>query len=268
MGKKVAHRIDQFLVGLREVGGDDSPASIRDTNPATQVWMDMVERQKKMQKEGKRDPEIDFSFTLQIYPVQSIILGTYHTEKDFLEKLWLDQPIVEAYPYWNNTDRPEDVDPQEWRHRKKLWDQALDQIESPQPAGLTAEGVDTDRGLWLPEPEQMAQLTPSLEERLQHLAKRKLQQDPERGLKKFIRKQLPEDIDEPSSEHLTSNDIIQATGEFSQWTQTPEGQEALQNIKEQLRDQIPHEITPELISMDQDKLQQQASANQGQSRKR
>jgi len=46
--------------------------------------------------------------------------------------------VAEEFNYWNNTDGPEDMTPEEWADRKQAWDEALDRpYDSVSLQGLT-----------------------------------------------------------------------------------------------------------------------------------
>lgn len=53
--------------------------------------------------------------------------------------------VVEDYGYWNNTDEPEDVDPQEWAERKQAWSK----LEIPASDGLVIGMPGTLTTVWM-----------------------------------------------------------------------------------------------------------------------
>lgn len=228
--------MDRRLVGLKT---PDDP-----TNRALQMgWMKLVDRIQEVEQAGKRDPEIDFAFQLNIYPVQGTILGIYHSEQDWMAEKWTQQAIVESYPYWNNTDPPKDVSEQEWNHRRQLWNQALDRIEEGRPAGLQAECVDT-RGIADPsEVEELVEHVPTLDARLEKVAK-------ERLLQNMMQQAQQEG-------RAKTQKVMEFMHEYREWIRSEEGQKQLQQQKKTLQGQIPAEITPDLLMTDIGKLQEQ-----------
>lgn len=39
-----------------------------------------------------------------------------------LHRLWIQQPNIQEYGYWNNTDKPDELTSRQWASRKKAWD--------------------------------------------------------------------------------------------------------------------------------------------------
>lgn len=58
------------------------------------------------------------------------------TDRDTLTGIWEGLGVAEPWPYWNNTDRPDDVDADEWAFRHRTWDRILGE-DPPSARGLT-----------------------------------------------------------------------------------------------------------------------------------
>lgn len=114
-----------------------------------QVWNELMDRQRTMVKEQRRDPAIDVDFSLVFIPHAGGTIGIYYSEDEKMSDLWLMQPEVQSYGYWNNTDRPDDVTPREWNDRKKAWDKAFEKTSVPAEAGFT---VELSRNMSSPDP--------------------------------------------------------------------------------------------------------------------
>ena len=91
------------------------------------VFMEYIDRAGEVKKTQKRDPGIDFSFSLTIFPkTAKKSIGIIYCEHQDLIDAFMDHEDVSDFSYWNNTDRPEDISESEWQARKKSWDKALD----------------------------------------------------------------------------------------------------------------------------------------------
>jgi hypothetical protein len=58
------------------------------------------------------------------------------------QSLWESKLFVQAWGYWNNTDKPDEVSAEEWRYRRKVWDKILGDT-SPAMTGFIAQCIDT-----------------------------------------------------------------------------------------------------------------------------
>lgn len=106
------------------------------------VSQTIEERRRKIATTRRRDPLFDFEFEITIFPIASKTLAMLFCDNRTLTKI-LTEPLIESYPrliepypYWDNTDRPDDVTDEEWRIREDDWDRAIG-IEVPGRAGLT-----------------------------------------------------------------------------------------------------------------------------------
>lgn len=85
-------------------------------------------RRRRIVEKRLRDPEVDFSFEACFLPSsgrQGAVLATIYTEQETMRLLWESQKAVQSYPYWNNTDHPDDMTPQEWDDRGREWQEAI-----------------------------------------------------------------------------------------------------------------------------------------------
>lgn len=88
-------------------------------------------RHKVVQNTARRDPEIDFSFTMTIAHTGKFVLAIPFFENKQLYQTVLNlkhnqKPIFTKYPYWNSIDRPKNVSNSEWQRRSKEWDKFCD----------------------------------------------------------------------------------------------------------------------------------------------
>jgi hypothetical protein len=102
-------------------------------SPILKVWGDLHDARRYIEKVGARDPEVDFQ--CEVTFLQDGFLregdgggGNYallFTEQEDYIAAWNDIPAVQPWPYWNNTDRPDDVTEDEWEHRREVWGRIL-----------------------------------------------------------------------------------------------------------------------------------------------
>jgi hypothetical protein len=84
------------------------------------------ERVKKIRAEMRRDPEVDWEFTVSFAPTDDgRWLGIPFCEKSSLIDLLKSRAWYGEYAYWNNTDRPDGVTEEEWESRRSEWDRVL-----------------------------------------------------------------------------------------------------------------------------------------------
>jgi hypothetical protein len=145
---------------------DDLPK----TSYLTGAASDLRTRYEKLkQPYPSSDPAVDFTFDVTIHPVEGRLYGMVFAGQNEWRRSFIEQPFVEAYGYWNNSDGPEDVSEADWLERKRIWDLALPSEFGAIPArcGLSAQlGVSFIRSLlptdfpailkYVPEPQHRA----------------------------------------------------------------------------------------------------------------
>lgn len=139
--KVVAQRVTE-IVDILAVHPERRGELLKDNrHPLTFAWREVDERRRKIEKTGMRDPVCDFECEICILVSGHFTLALLYTEREAVRKLWEKQPKVKPYPYWNNTDRPEDVSTQEWSRRRAVWDRALPGVGVPATNGYTTSVV-------------------------------------------------------------------------------------------------------------------------------
>jgi hypothetical protein len=92
---------------------------------------------KEIKTTGRRSPSEDFEFEAWLFPLGRRTLMIAHTEQDGFTE-WLDGlPFVHRYEYYDNTDRPEDVDARSWGRRRRDWERVLAWGASASDTSLT-----------------------------------------------------------------------------------------------------------------------------------
>lgn len=90
-------------------------------------------------------PDLDLGCKVCIFPLEHKTLGLFAgglglSGKD--HEMFMRQPWVQDYAYWDSTDPDETVPPAEWKQRELDWDEALPGIGIPKNTGLIRELVD------------------------------------------------------------------------------------------------------------------------------
>lgn len=68
--------------------------------------------------------DCDISLEVILFPNGKKTYGITHGAKELCEE-FLALPLVHRYFYWNNVDAPENISPQEWEMRGKVWDSLI-----------------------------------------------------------------------------------------------------------------------------------------------
>jgi len=88
-------------------------------------YWDLTMRANKVKKTMARDPIVDYSFELSLFPMKDKILGITFGDSGDLEKFFREQELVEDYYYQDQTDDFVEVSKDEWKQRKEDWEIAL-----------------------------------------------------------------------------------------------------------------------------------------------
>lgn len=91
---------------------------------AVRSWLDgkIVEAERS---DLSSEASYDLSAHLQFYLVGDMVLFQIFGHNDGYEKLLDDFDDVESFPYWNNTDPPDDMTEEAWKERGEIWDAAI-----------------------------------------------------------------------------------------------------------------------------------------------
>lgn len=99
-----------------------------------------------IRRTGRRNPDADFSFEVAVLPERDtadrptttdIVYVLLYTEQQALTSVWETFPGVEAWPWFDNTDRPDDIDETVWRERGDTWSRVLGTTGVPSRRGMT-----------------------------------------------------------------------------------------------------------------------------------
>ncbi len=93
-------------------------------------------------KTNRRDPEYDFQFSASFIGGKNKTYVTIYCERKEYEQVWESMKGVTPYPYWDNTDHPEELTYREWRARGREWDKVLIGNNGPGLIGLNFNLMD------------------------------------------------------------------------------------------------------------------------------
>lgn len=182
---------------------------------------------------GRRDPVFDLDCEVVFLPRPEKILCLLIAEQDSYHDAWRKAPGVEPYPYWNNTDRPDDISDAEWKRRGEEWDQAL-KNRFVSLSGFSCRCVG--RYLSPPAIEAVLQAVPNREERIDALAR------------EFVRdSRMQSRFGELWRVGGSPAKIMKALRETEGWMATDEGQAALSVERERLAWMLPPDITEAMV---------------------
>lgn len=147
-----------------------SPQKHAGKTPLMEALHSVMDRQREIKKTGYRDCEVDFYFEVSIMPHGRNIYGIIYTERGNWRDLFLDQPEISDFSYWDNSDRPDEITARQWRHRYKVWNAILltDPDAIPAMRGLSAQC--TTESLYIEADEIVAAIKPH-EVRVRNLAR-------------------------------------------------------------------------------------------------
>lgn len=189
------------------------------------------ERQHEVKKTNRRDPMVDMEFSICIIPTKDKILGITYTEQNDLLRLWLEQEEIVQYPYWDNTDPPEDLSWEEWEKRGKEWDEALKEAHGiPAMNGLTIEFVN-QYSYGMPHAEAALACMPTFEQRKKHWTKRLA-------------------IDYATKQVGVEDSAWKQYSAAKDWLKTDKGKAYIKQAAALVEEKLPHIITKDMLLKD------------------
>lgn len=91
----------------------------------------IIKQIKEIKQTGGRDSEYDIDYNFSIIPIKDKILILIYFEREEFIEAWEGMEEVNDYPYWNNTDPPEELSDELWNKREKDWEEALPGVIAP-----------------------------------------------------------------------------------------------------------------------------------------
>jgi len=145
---------DRYVLGMRSGLRKDVKDPARDATQSviekkgmnirlalSLVASDMHARACDVKRTNLRDPEIDYSCSIALVRDGKDLLAIIYTEHQMFQDIWSAAPGVEPWPYWNNSDRPDDLTEEQWDQRAKSWERALNGYGPAGEAGIIKEVI-------------------------------------------------------------------------------------------------------------------------------
>lgn len=210
-------------------------------SPLVKAWENVITRQKEIKKTGGRDPDVDFDFSLSILPFRGEVYGIVYTEKSAWRDLWLEKDFVEDFSYWNNSDRPEGLSKDDWKHRSDVWHDMFGTGIFTVPA-MCGFNADCTRESLHPSSEDVLAAVPSFEDRVLYHAINEVA-GAEFGRRKAA---MERDTPEEEQKFIPSHYFGMVT-DARRWLTTEDGKLAVEAEVSRLRTILPPEITREIL---------------------
>ncbi|TLX15956.1 hypothetical protein [Rhizobium sp. MHM7A] len=211
-----------------------NPKSKAGKTPLMEAYHSVMDRQREIKKTGYRDCEVDFDFEVSIMPHGRNIYGIIYTERGSWRDLFMDQPEISDFSYWDNSDRPSEITARQWRHRYKVWDALLLRGPDAIPAmrGLSAQC--TTESFYVEADDIVAAIKPH-EVRVRNLARSAVMDaDMKRRMARL-------------SEAEVKSRVFETFFDVEKWLKSPDGNAALQAKIKELEIILPKKLTKDML---------------------
>lgn len=172
----------------------------------------IYEENLKIEQTKRRNPSYDWSFEVCCIPTKECLLALLYTEQNEFTQLWISQPEVKLYLYYDSSDKPDEISEKEWEKRKNLWNKALKNNYIPSLNGFSINFVDS----YIPysiDAEKIISSMPSLEQRIANCTKYIL-------LDQYIK-----------DNKIKSDDIFKTYLDAQDWVNSDKSKQQRQNIE-------------------------------------
>lgn len=202
-------------------------------SPISEAYSLIADRQYEVRKTQRRDPSVDFEFSLSLMPHSSGLYGIVFTEQQAWLSRWLDKDFVEDFSYWDNTDPLEGIDDEVWANRGTVWNEILNPAiaSAPSMAGFTAECTHSYTNIGI---DDIAAEVPDFEVRVARTADTLLFEDA------YARHQasLPVSLNDTGA-------ALSTMRETRAWLRSDDGRQELERQKADLRNILRQTLTTE-----------------------
>jgi hypothetical protein len=127
-------------IGAAAIGAGDPIAASNPLPPLLIADQVMARMQRAIAESGHRNPTFDFGceiVLLRDLAGDGALYALLYTERRSYTRQWESLRAVTPHPYWNTTDRPDDVTDDEWEQRRCTWNRLLPGYDPPSIRGLT-----------------------------------------------------------------------------------------------------------------------------------
>lgn len=137
--------------------------------------MALLEAQADIARTGVRNPRLDFQCEVSVLcdpDDDEHLYALLFTERDAYRQAWLSIPGVDPWPYWNNTDRPDELTEAEWDTRRSTWDRVLPANSAPAKVGWSWSLLPSGHTMFASrqDDDRLARYLPSDQQRARALA--------------------------------------------------------------------------------------------------
>lgn len=141
LARMIQHNLDTIALGIFPGTAKNKRDWI--AMPKTTAEYDFVQRIKKIEVTGEKDPYIDFLCSISILPLRDkTLILPFYVCKEYRGVFSKTKGLI-PYGYWDNVDPEEGVSEKSWEQRRYDWDLALPDSDSrPIANGFTFELVD------------------------------------------------------------------------------------------------------------------------------
>jgi hypothetical protein len=229
--RRWVHRFDARLAFLEDNPEKEcAPCSIDD------IWNEIHEEQETSRIKRTRQPFVDCEFTMNLYQLDSHVLGISHCEHGDWRDAWLKTSGAYAYGYWDNTDPSTLVDAHGWAKRAKDWSSIFDDMDGIRCDGTGFSAVIHDGRTRQPTPDEVMKHMPCYATRLNERA-----EDIVRGAEILS-------LCGGDTSKVNVSNIFSLHSAASKFMKTCEGVDQLAATTRRLELVLPKEITVEMLS--------------------
>lgn len=201
-------------------------------SPLSIAYTRMLDRQQILEKDKRRQPEVDFSFDICIIPQGSIILGLLFTEQLAYNDVLVTKPWFVDYGWQNSTDRDERVPEEEWNFRGAVWLRMLaDSWNIPAMAGFSAR-ISPVCPIPFPNIETVLARIPVFERRVHSILKLVLWE-------KYSKQQ---------TESVGPHNCVRAINEFEEWRQNHRRRTMVNRMRHTISQKLIQRVSEENLT--------------------
>jgi hypothetical protein len=222
-----------MAVAMIDEAATTNESSHRGKVPLQTVRKDILDRQSEIVTSRLRDPEVDPEFIVSVFTHETGYYGIVGTERRAWLDEWLKSNFIEDFCYWNNTDRPDGIEAEEWDRRHAVW-KSLASSDQIRFDCTVYDAVVTN-------PEVVA-AAPDFETRTAREARRLAEMREFESREKASR---PEG-EEPGDARFQR--LISIASRMASWLNTDEGRDARELASHQVRESIPPVIDEDLVT--------------------
>ena len=224
--EKMAHYFMQSVV--HSIDFDSIHPSKVKFSPYQRAFDTFEKEQRKVVVNNVKDPTVDFSFSVCLFPHKGTFYGIYYTlQEDFVDML-ISSDLFESYAYQNSTDKPDNVSDEEWAEREVVWGDIFDKQPIPSLNGFVYEIVLNETYDY-PKVQEVVSCCISHDERVMNMAKNEM-------YAKFTK-----------NTKFSVNNVVKVLEKWNEFFESEEGQNEFRTTIEYFKPLIKKVITQEMV---------------------